>query len=96
MRIGIDRAAKIIELLCEGMSVRAVARVTDTHMQTITDLLVMVGERCEAFMADSDSRRPCRRRSVRRNLAVRFLQTATAKRKQVRRRLRRLVVLHRD
>ncbi|HMP05590.1 MAG TPA: hypothetical protein PJ982_04500, partial [Lacipirellulaceae bacterium] len=52
MRIGLDRAAKIIELLCEGISVRAVSRVTDTHIQTITDLLVMVGERCEAYMAE--------------------------------------------
>ena len=53
MRIGLDRAAKIIELLCEGMSVRAVARVTDTHLRTITELMVMVGERCEAYMAEN-------------------------------------------
>lgn len=52
MRIGVDRAAKIIELLCEGMSVRATARVTDTHVTTILELLKMVGERCEAFMAE--------------------------------------------
>lgn len=51
MRIGIDRAAQIINLLCEGMSVRAVSRITDTHIQTITDLLVLVGERCETFSA---------------------------------------------
>jgi IS1 family transposase/transposase-like protein len=53
MRIGIDRAAQIINLLCEGMSVRAVSRITDTHIQTITDLLVLVGERCEAFAAET-------------------------------------------
>ncbi len=41
MKIGMDRAAQIIELLCEGMPLRAVARVTDTHLQTITDLLVL-------------------------------------------------------
>jgi transposase-like protein len=33
MRIGIDRAVKIVELLVEGMAVRAVSRVTDTHIQ---------------------------------------------------------------
>lgn len=53
MRIGLDRAAQIIEMLCEGMSIRSIVRLTDTHLQTITDLLVMVGERCEAFMADN-------------------------------------------
>jgi IS1 family transposase/transposase-like protein len=52
MKIGVDRAAQIIEMLCEGMSLRAVSRLTDTHLQTITDLLVMVGERCETFMAE--------------------------------------------
>lgn len=51
MRIGIDRAAQIIEMLCEGMSLRAVSRLTDTHLQTVIDLLVMVGERCESYMA---------------------------------------------
>ena len=53
MRIGLDRAAQIIEMLCEGMSVSAVARITDTDPHTIIDLMVMVGERCESFMADT-------------------------------------------
>lgn len=52
MRIGLERAAQIVELLCEGMSVRAVARVTDTSKQTILNLLVYVGERCAAFEAE--------------------------------------------
>ena len=34
------------------LSVRAVSRITDTHIHTITDLMVMVGERCEAFSAE--------------------------------------------
>lgn len=53
MRIGLDRAAEIINLLCEGMSVRAVSRITDTHIQTITDLMVLVGERCERYMIEN-------------------------------------------
>ena len=53
MRIGLDRAAQIIELLCEGMSVRAAARITDTSKTTILDLLTLVGERCEAYMAEN-------------------------------------------
>jgi IS1 family transposase/transposase-like protein len=52
MRIGLDRAAKIVELLCEGMSVSAAARVTDTDPHTIIDLLNLIGERCERYMAE--------------------------------------------
>ena len=50
MRIGLDRAAQIVEMLCEGLSLRSIARLTDTHLQTITDLLVMLGEKCEVFV----------------------------------------------
>jgi IS1 family transposase len=53
MRIGLDRAAKIIELLCEGMSVMATSRVTNTDPHTILDLLVYVGERCDAYMQEN-------------------------------------------
>jgi transposase-like protein len=52
MRIGLERAAQIINLLCEGMAVRAVARITDTSKTTILDLLTYVGERCEAYMLE--------------------------------------------
>jgi transposase-like protein/IS1 family transposase len=52
MRIGLDRAAEIINLLCEGMAVRAVARITDTSKTTILELLNYVGERCEAYMSE--------------------------------------------
>ena len=52
MRIGMDRAAQIIELLCEGMTIRGVSRITDTDPHTIIDLLVSVGERCESYMEE--------------------------------------------
>lgn len=52
MRIGLDRATKIIELLVEGMSVSAVARITDTDPHTIIDLSVTVGEGCERLMQE--------------------------------------------
>lgn len=52
MRIGLDRAAQLVEMLCEGMSIRAISRITDTDQQTIIDLMVMVGERCEAFESE--------------------------------------------
>lgn len=53
MRIGLDRAEKIISLLCEGMSVRATARLMGANTRTVLDLLVLVGERCEKFMQES-------------------------------------------
>jgi transposase-like protein/IS1 family transposase len=50
MRIGLDKAERIISLLCEGMSVSATARFTDTDPHTILDLLAVVGERCKQFL----------------------------------------------
>jgi transposase-like protein/IS1 family transposase len=50
MRIGMDRAVQIIELLCEGMTVRGVERITGVAKHTILDLLKLVGERCEDWM----------------------------------------------
>ena len=50
MRIGMDKAARIIEMLCEGNSVAATARMTDTDPHTILDLLLVTGERCKRFM----------------------------------------------
>lgn len=53
MRIGIDKAAQVVELLCEGMSVSAAARFTRTDPHTILDLLTHVGERAESYMAEN-------------------------------------------
>jgi transposase-like protein/IS1 family transposase len=53
MRVGMDRATRIIEMLLEGLSIATVSRLTDTDKHTIIDLMVMVGERCERYMADA-------------------------------------------
>lgn len=50
MRVGLDKAERIISLLCEGMSVSATARFTETDPHTILDLLGIVGERCKRFL----------------------------------------------
>jgi transposase-like protein/IS1 family transposase len=50
MRLPIDRAVNILQLLLEGMSIRSVERVTNIHRDTILKLLVLAGERCEALM----------------------------------------------
>jgi len=44
--IGTDKAAQIVELLLEGMSVRAVSRITGAHQGTILAVLLTVGKRC--------------------------------------------------
>lgn len=53
MRIGLDRAAQIIHLLVEGMSIRSIARFMKTDEETILDLLVLVGGRCKRFMKET-------------------------------------------
>src|SRR5437016_4477199 len=50
MRIGVEKAAGILAMICEGVSVRATSRLTDTDPHTIIDLLVLVGERCKTFL----------------------------------------------
>lgn len=50
MRIGLDKAAQVIELICEGMSTRATARVTGVSLPTILELLMVVGPRCQQFL----------------------------------------------
>jgi transposase-like protein/IS1 family transposase len=43
MRIDLDKAAQAIGLLCEGMSVRAVCRLTGLNKQTVLRLVVRAG-----------------------------------------------------
>ena len=47
-----ERKVQIINCLCNGMSLRAVSRVTDTHRTAIQHLLVRVGQRCEQLMLE--------------------------------------------
>lgn len=44
--LSMERATQIISLMLEGMSVRAIARLTDTDKGTILALLLTVGEKC--------------------------------------------------
>jgi IS1 family transposase/transposase-like protein len=53
MRIGMDRAAQIVSMICEGMSVLATSRLTDTDPHTIIDLVNYLGERCEVYMQEN-------------------------------------------
>lgn len=53
MRIGLDKASQVIELLCEGASVMATARITGVSKPTILELLVYIGQQCERYMAEN-------------------------------------------
>src|SRR4051812_40198611 len=46
MRIGMDRAAQIIEMLCEGLSLRSVARLGpyDTHIFKLSTIASIPGD----------------------------------------------------
>ncbi len=50
MYLPLDKALMCLHLLVEGMSVRSIQRVTGVHRDTVLDLLVCVGEKCEALM----------------------------------------------
>ena len=47
-----DRKVAIINALCNGNSLRATSRLTDTHRTAIQNLLVRVGQRCERLMLE--------------------------------------------
>ncbi len=58
-----DKAESILKLLVEGMSLRAIERVTGVHRDTIMRLLLLAGERSQQLM-DAKMR----------NLSARYLQ----------------------
>ncbi|MEX2167871.1 MAG: hypothetical protein WD851_01050 [Pirellulales bacterium] len=83
MRIGMDRAVQIIGMLCEGMSVRAACRLTNTDKQTVLDLLVMVGEQCEQYMAHNIKAVRCDDIQVDEIWQYVYCKKATAKRNKI-------------
>jgi transposase-like protein/IS1 family transposase len=60
MRIGVDRTAQIIAMLCEGLSIRAIARLADVDQKTILELLLLVGQRCKFYMENAIVGVPCK------------------------------------
>jgi transposase-like protein/IS1 family transposase len=50
MYLPIEKAAAVIALLMEGTSLRSVERLTGISLHTLLNLLVLVGEKCEAFL----------------------------------------------
>ncbi len=52
MRLPVDQAVRILQLLLEGMSIRSAERITGVHRDTILRLLVLAGERCQRLMSE--------------------------------------------
>lgn len=50
MRISLDKAVLCLSLIVEGNSIRSTERITGIHRDTIMDLLVKAGEKCERLL----------------------------------------------
>ena len=51
-KLPLEKRAQILTMLCEGSSMRSVARVTDVSFNTVAKLLLDAGKVCEAFHAE--------------------------------------------
>ena len=49
MRTSVEKAAMALSMMLEGMSVRATERLTGLCRQTICDLILVAGEKCQNF-----------------------------------------------
>ena len=50
MRIELETAVTILKMLLEGMAIRSCSRITGVKPDTICDLVLHVGQNCEAFL----------------------------------------------
>jgi IS1 family transposase/transposase-like protein len=51
MRTSVKDAALVLGMLLEGLSIRSVERLTGMHRDTIGELILIVGDNCERFLA---------------------------------------------
>jgi len=52
MYVRTEKAATVLRLLVEGVSIRSIERISGMHRDTIMRLLAVVGEACERFLED--------------------------------------------
>ena len=50
MRLPLDKAVLCLQLIVEGNSLRSTTRIARVNLRTVIDLLVLIGERCEAML----------------------------------------------
>lgn len=49
-RIDADKAATVVQMLCEGVGIRAIARLTMLDKNTVLNVLESAGEHCREFL----------------------------------------------
>ena len=59
-----ETQAAVLNGLCEGASIRSVERLTGVHRDTITRLLVRVGDRCDTLLDERMRNLSCERIEV--------------------------------
>src|SRR5690242_10506278 len=52
-KLPLETRVQILSMLCEGSSMRAISRVCDVSINTVSKLLVDAGNACAAFHADN-------------------------------------------
>jgi IS1 family transposase len=60
-RLSNERRAQILGMMVEGMSIRAISRMTGASKNTIVKLLADAGEACSAYQDQAFRELPCRR-----------------------------------
>lgn len=60
-RLPTEKRAQILGLMVEGNSLRAISRLADVSINTVTKLLVDLGEACLSYQADTLPNLPCTR-----------------------------------
>lgn len=63
-RLPLEKRAQILGLLVEGTSLRATSRLADVSINTVTKLLVDLGQACLSYQSDTLRNLPCKRVQV--------------------------------
>ena len=63
-KLSIEQRTRILHLLCEGQSLRAVTRITGVSLNTVTKLLVDAGKACADYQDRAFRGLPCKRVQV--------------------------------
>src|SRR5947209_7256632 len=53
MRIGADKAEQIVRCMMEGVGIRGTARLAGVCNNTVLDTLLLIGQRCKAFLENT-------------------------------------------
>ena len=59
-KLPISKRVQILEMLCEGVSMRAISRIADVSINTVTKLLVDAGRACADYQYKTLRNLPCK------------------------------------